>query len=53
MPTPKMYHYTNLLQMTATRMPMSTILPNTVEIGGGIQIHTLHTKEVQVNLKIT
>jgi len=36
--------------MIATRMPMSTILPNTVEIGGGIQVHT---QEVQVYLKIT
>lgn len=34
-PTPKMYHYTNLLQIIATRMPMSIILPNTVEILGG------------------
>jgi len=48
-PTPKMYNYTNLLQMIATRMPMSTVLPNTVEIGG-IQIHT---QEVHVYLKIT
>jgi hypothetical protein len=55
-PTTKIYHYTNLLQMKATRMQMSTILPNTDEIGGGggggggVQIHT---REVQVYLKIT
>ena len=39
-PTPKMNDYTNLLQMTATRMQMSTILPNTVQIGVGEDTNT-------------
>lgn len=37
---PKMNHYTNLLQMTATRMQMSKTLPNTVEIGGVTNTYT-------------